>query len=731
MDRIIEPRGQVSFRCEFRWGMVCALGVLLWSGAAIEAQGLKLDEEAPSGGELPMRERDERIARLRAEVERWRARGAELDGEDASYRQAIAASVRVREVALRLLESTTADPATSWAMMSAVTLHERAAVLDGLWDEAAAWAAGQPVGVKDEVERAVAADGVRRAMERLTGGSGPEPVGQAGDVRDASVVRGYLRRWLGVGLEVAARIEGPEGRPASVWPVTGESATALKPTLTDRLAGLEERMRAVARMRRSAEKIVELSAAIRPGLRFAELGPEARSAVAVLESAGSLAGVTDSADWLSEASAASIDQATLRALEAFGRPERDRRAAGARMVEWLSAWERAIRGVSSLARRKLGVTEYRAALEASIAAMEDESRATASRSVALWVGEATAWMDRLVPAMKDAATAGDAWRVAAQGLVRAGEGADRAAREAAAAMAGDPTSANHPAASAAVSALGVAARDLEWVVLLPGLVLEAQRMGADPPHGITARLRAAAQKLLTADRERAAGEIREFARQARRYVPGVMERGQGNEGGWTGELSRAADRQRSAWATAWARGAVPSDAARHMEPMRRLFDRMRDLARSERVTGGTAGLNHWAAMELPEGVLRQLGGNQSQGLRRAATLAIEGKMAEAEATLDEVDREKPVSLLLARWSAAIGPALGGGEPATATQVLRQVMEDPEPGCYQRGRESGVAALCRAIMELAHPGLRDDPDGRQALRSRVLAMAQPLWADEVE
>jgi hypothetical protein len=312
---------------------------------------------------------------------------------------------------------------------------------------------------------------------------------------------------------------------------------------------------------------------------------------------------------------------------------------------------------------------------------------------------------------------------------------EEAVLAAAALLPNDPQSVNLPGATTPTLFLRQYTDDLRRIIDLPAAVLRANGFGPDPPHGITVRLRTAAGQLHTPQRDAAASLINAFHEQVSRYavMPGEADWRAATVGQSTavlgdrvGALLRTVDRQRGLWATAWARGTPPEAASPALESLHRLMGHVRSAETLASRRGGPVLLNRWSAWELDPDVAQQLGTAQIDSLIAAVDLALTGRFADLARAIDQLERDKPVSLLIAELHAVLAEPLQK-LPDGPTLTLSQLLLDPPSVGLLADYADDLALLCRAIQELAHPRVASTDSLRDKTRQVCVETATRLLA----
>lgn len=700
------------------WGLLLGRAGRLETGVAalcvavlvglVCGEELDLDWESVPGG-MPRGYVDQRTAGLEESLVQLRAR--EREEADPYRALALAASCKARQVALHLLLTARERPDANVMVLYGLTVDNAVKHLDSLFSFLPTLAhdlAKQAAPSKEAVEDLAR---VVQAMQDFSQTHQPPPSGTS--AAGAAAVEAYVYR---VFAPLAAMLE-PAGLPppVSTWSaprgVVGSSAGAgaLPMDLLVAAAG------SLGRWTQSKGLLLEILERVRSADRFADLRPRAAPCVRLMSRLVHWCQVVEGTEWLTQDDRDRLDVVLAKELAGFKDPAG--RPGAVVRLERLLEIEPVLRGLQDFH----GDAGNRASLEALFSTAVASCMEARSLEVGLaalrWLGGVVEGING-VRGVRDDGLGPDARRAMVR--LRADyEKFEYQLLEQARALAGDLNRVYHPSASAMLGALGRWRQDMDNVVALSQGLEAVAGVSSRSTLGVNQRMNKNVDAFGQDDsqaRRRAADEVAQWGRQARRFVelPGealLREQAKRPIGAldWLGpdaarSLLEAIERQRAAWVWAWATGEPPSAAERSLEATARLMtwiDRASNLANVEHAT---ALLNRWAGWEVqPEAMARWVSDLRGR-LAELALLPGQEKVDELEGALDQLEgdesdgRERAGLLLVALYT-RLGPQLAV-VPRGASGVLSQLLYPPEPTSFLAPQWEEFAMVSRYFNEMA-------------------------------
>ena len=197
-------------------------------------------------------------------------------------------------------------------------------------------------------------------------------------------------------------------------------------------------------------------------------------------------------------------------------------------------------------------------------------------------------------------------------------------------------------------------------------------------------------------------------------------------GGLAARLLQRIAEERAAWAKAWGNGITGSDAANRLLLLHRLMLTMRDAAAL--VAGEQEFvLDRWAAWPLGPEVWTESRDMMINRLKLASISAIEGREAELRQLLERIEQDMPVTLLAARLSGPLRPALAE-LPGGAAGLIGQMMFPPREDAWLAHRRADLAWICRYAVEMKHARMNGRTETANELAMFIHAVSQEILAE---
>ncbi len=250
---------------------------------------------------------------------------------------------------------------------------------------------------------------------------------------------------------------------------------------------------------------------------------------------------------------------------------------------------------------------------------------------------------------------------------------------------------------------------LEWVARLPDRVKEVRSRTPGVGSGLYTTLRSTVRRL-TSREEQAADRLRRFTEQFHTAYEMPLEKRLRAEGplddslttvlgSSVNELLKRVDKLQRQWAQAWARGSDPSEALDSLALVHRLLRSARDAMLIRDLEGLTEVLDRWAAWEVGPGktlgVLKVLRAR----VRRGTQLAARGNWPSLKHTMNQIEAERALPLLVGRLAVARETALRD-LPTGPVSLLNQGLHPPAHA-LSTDRRRTLAAISVHLAEAAH------------------------------
>ncbi|MDX1563821.1 MAG: hypothetical protein R3236_00380 [Phycisphaeraceae bacterium] len=162
-------------------------------------------------------------------------------------------------------------------------------------------------------------------------------------------------------------------------------------------------------------------------------------------------------------------------------------------------------------------------------------------------------------------------------------------------------------------------------------------------------------------------------------------------GGTETMLLAQIERLRNAWASAHAQGADPSETVERLEWTRRLLQHIHEAMQVQSPGRSAKALNRWAAWDAPAAATVEQRKKMNRMIGQAGLLASVGNWAKLEQTLEDLERQMSLLLLMGRLHSALPQQ--EPQPLSMKTLLSQILHSPTNRSFAAEHRQALASIC--------------------------------------
>jgi hypothetical protein len=468
---------------------------------------------------------------------------------------------------------------------------------------------------------------------------------------------------------------------------------------------------------------------------YADLKPQVGAMCNLLAGGLDLADALSRADWLEDEQNELYERLLNRAATLLADPST--RASGQQLAERLDLSRLIIERISMLQ----GDRDAQAALGQALLVLDvglDDERTTEDATAPQRMSRLRQVLDRMI-AYREAGEPDlpRELRIVHRKLQDAYAKSERALLTGIETLARDPQALSDPAF---VTLLADQEEFLEALSCVRRMPVWEQKVGLIDPdcvEPLASRWRRTAGQVVDADhRPEAVRTLMEFERQIDRVYPLPFEaeltaaapEAVEATGGLQRRLLEELQKQRKAWAEAWARANPDRSAIDRMMLLHRLMSTMADTVEAQRLgnEGGRV-FNRWGGWELGMTTLARTMNDVPARLKLATGAVLEGDDGGLTRQLDRLDVDAPLARLIDRLNLIIGPAMRD-LPDGAIGIMGQMTRPPTADAWMIHRRAEIASLCRYALEQDHATKQGNAELAGRIGEYVNHLAEQLLAD---
>jgi len=591
--------------------------VLFAMAAGAAGQGLQL--EGGADDPLPITFIQQRIKQLDFELNKQEQKLRRMKDDDT--RLEVRATIRLRQVAKQLLVAARDGRRAEQgpAAIAGMTLAKQAEAFDKMLDEFNDMSFYVRQHYEASLDRRRRVDAARMALEQFIVDT--NSLGKLNRPSPAEV-DAFCQKHLARMLIVAEAMERPVER--SGWVAVDPKETSI--------GELRQRVRAVRSVPEAQSMIDEMLETLVVARQFPDYRHRVDSVLMELGRVLDLLGAMDQADWLSDEARKALETRLAAAVEQYADPKTRAQARSA--MDELTRLTPTLAEVTDLRQKRINTRNLEPIVSSAVTGLADEATRAAARG-------ALAWLDRLLPAMEARRQlmqqqAPSQIRVAMQKLGVEMNRVETTLLKTAEQVAEDLSKVNSPDITASTQVLTTGVAEMRQLTA----VTEAMRVAGDakpqPANGVNRRIYDLAKQIAESGSASATAELAQFVDQAERFdtLPGEAMLRQNPQGlavitDQAEDLLEVITRQRQAWATAWAAGGTPREAASKLEPYEQFMRIVLAMSAvgtdANAMREATDRLNRWAAVEIErEALVKAMEAFEKLDIEEAALLASRG-----------------------------------------------------------------------------------------------------------